>query len=56
MSKMEKLDELLKATVAEGGQMKDKVLGAAFILQNKDGKATSCPHHTETRISPSAEF
>jgi hypothetical protein len=34
---MEKLDNILKSYVAEGGETKGKLLGAAFIVVNKDG-------------------
>lgn len=35
---MEKLDNILESYVAEGGETKGKLLGAAFIVVNKDGR------------------
>lgn len=34
----DKLDAILKSYVAEGTATKDKLLGASFVVFNKDGK------------------
>lgn len=36
---MEKLNHILRSHVAEGEDTKDKLLGAAFIVVNKDGES-----------------
>lgn len=35
---MEKLQSILEAHVASGEDTKDKLLGAAFVVVNKDGE------------------
>lgn len=35
---MEKLDKILRSYVAGGAETKGKLLGAAFIVVNKDGR------------------
>lgn len=40
---MEKLDKILAAYAAEGDDTKDKLLGAAFTVVNKDGEAPAAP-------------
>ena len=42
----EKLNSILNNYVTQGAETKDKILGAAFAVVNKDGKFKLLPHRT----------
>lgn len=41
---MDKLDAILQEHVAQGQDTTNKLLGAAFVVANKDGKSFSFEH------------
>lgn len=45
---MDKLDRILKAHVATGDRTKDRILGAAFVVVNRDGKYHGGQLHTHS--------